>query len=511
MKYTIKSVGGGVVADVESHELAEGQWSYVLNTRMRDGYAWKTSGHIEMPITQPTTTPRHVAYYRTPTKNFWIWSDDDNTYADDGTTQTDITGTALTGDQDSRFTHCYLGGIYIQNNQTDTPRYWDGNTANNLASLTDWNSGWRCKSLRSFKNYLLALNVTKSGVNYPHMVKWSHAAEPGALPVSWDITDATLDAGERDLAETTDHIVDGLALGDTFVVYKERSMHGLQYVGGNTIFRSFRLPGNYGALSQNCVAQTPIGHVILTPGPDLVVHNGGEPQSVLSGRMRRWLSASIDAPNCTKSFVVANLGADEVWVCYPTEAGCVARQALIWNYRENTFSVRELPRTASADVGIVSGAISDPWDSSSGEWDLDTDWWNNAELGDAAQRMAMASWLGKIYLMDQSTRFDGSDFTAQLERTGLVFGDPWQVKTIRSIYPRIDGSGGAEVEISVGGAMDVEGPYTWSDPVTYTIGRTYRADSFATGRFLAMRVRSKANGRWRIRSIDVELVPRGTY
>ena len=42
------------------------------------------------------------------------------------------------------------------------------------------------------QNYLIALDLTKSGTRYPHMVKWSAAADPGTVPASWDETDRRL-------------------------------------------------------------------------------------------------------------------------------------------------------------------------------------------------------------------------------------------------------------------------------------------------------------------------------
>jgi len=114
---------GGFVSDVEPHDLADGQWSYVQNARFRDGYAGKIGGHAALPVTAPASTPLHVAFHQVEDKRYWIWSDADNTYADDGTTQTNITGTTLTGGATDRFTSCVIGGVYVQNNQIDVPSY----------------------------------------------------------------------------------------------------------------------------------------------------------------------------------------------------------------------------------------------------------------------------------------------------------------------------------------------------------------------------------------------------
>jgi hypothetical protein len=57
----------------------------------------------------------------------------------------------------------------------------------------------------------------------------------------------------------------------------------------------------------------------------------------------------------------------------------------------------------------------------------------------------------------------------------------------------------------------VEVAPTWSSPVTYTIGSTRKADAFATGRFLSLRIKSTAGFAWRLKGIDLDVVKRGAY
>lgn len=507
MIVTIQS-GGGVIADEVPQELPDGAWTSAGNVRFKDGYAQRFSGHTST-FTTPPAAAYHVANYPIAAGNFWIHSGLASTYADNGTTQTDITGTSLTGTADNRFTSCVLGGVYVQNNQADVPSFWAGDTGTNLATVTGWNSAWRCKSLRSFKQYLLALNVTKSTTNFGSMVKWSGAADPGSLPTTWDEADATNDAGEVDLSETPDSIVDGLALGDTFLVYKERSIYGMQATGGNEIFRIFRVPGDHGALAQNCVAEFPGGHCVLTAS-DVVVHNGTSPQSILNGRMRRYLFGDIDPTNFRRSFLVANHAQQEIWVCYPAIGETTCTKALVWNYQGNTFGVRDLPNATAAAFGPLSVSASDTWDADSDVWDDDTSLWDQVDVSQADKRLLMASTAPALYLMDQSGNFSGTAYTATLQRTGMHFGSPSMVKTVRSVYPRIDGPTGTTVSIQVGAANDPETSPVWSPAVTYTIGSTYKADIFATGRFLSLRI-SGVRGSWRFKSLDMDIVERGMY
>lgn len=506
---TIPATGSvGIVADEVAQELPDGAWSDGENVRFAHGYAMRVPGHVAA-LNTPSAAPYHLTNYRSNVGDFWVHATLAGAFADDGTTKTDISGTAFTGDADDIFTSTVLGGVLYINNQKDEPVYWGGDVSGNVATLTGWDSTWRCQALRSFKANVIALNITKGADKYPSMVKWSDSTEPGAVPLSWDEADATGDARELDLAETSDRIIDGLPLGDVFVVYKDRSMWGLQATGGNDVFRYFRLPGDHGALSQNCVAQFPGGHVVLTPS-DLITHQGAGAQSIIDGRMRRWLFSRLDGTNFRRSFLVHNPARSEVWVCFPSDGEAACTQALIWNYQGNTFGVRDLPDLTSAAFGPLVTTATNDWNTDADTWVDDTTTWNQLDVSAADNRLAGASTAPAIYLLDQSTKFAGAAFTSRLQRSGMALGAPSQVKLVSAIYPRIDANTGTEVQIQVGASMDAEKGPQWSPAVTYTVGSSFKADTFAQGRFLSLRI-SGSSGQWRLKSLDADIVMKGAY
>lgn len=462
-----------------------------------------------MVFTAPSVTPYYLQPYATSTVRYWLHAGLAAVYADDGTTRTNITGAALTATTANRFTGGVLNGVAVLNNQADVPQYWAG--TGTLAALTGWNSNWRCKSLRPFKNFLVALHLTKSGTVYPHMVKWSDAADPGAVPASWDEADPTKFAGEQDVAETADWMVDSLPLGDANIIYKQRSMYAMRFVGGTQVFEFRRLPGNYGMLTQGCAVDTPKGHVVLSAG-DVVIHNGGEPTSIVSGRLRSWLFESqIDPTNVAKCFVAANPGRSEVWICYPEVGQSVCTAALVWNWDTDTWARRALPNINHAAAGLLGYTTSDAWSAESSAWSTDSTVWNQNDLASPAARLLMASTAPAIYLADAGYDFAGTTNTSLLERTGLAFDDPERVKLIKAVIPRIDAPAGTQVSITVGGAMTADAAPSWGSPVTYTVGTSYKADCFAQGRFLSVRFSDSGGQRWRIKSYSVDVQPTGYF
>lgn len=509
-RVTIPDIGSlGLNKDMQPHELPVSALSEVQNIRMRDGSAERIYG--ETPVfTTPVVAPYHVQLFQTANSRFVVHVGTAAAYADDGSTQTNITGTAPTGSAGDRWTGGILNGVLVLNNGIDQPMYWSGDVAANLATLPGWTSTWRCAAMRPFKNYLIGMNWKKNTTYYPHMVKWSSAADPGTVPASWNEADPAVDAGETDLSETPGGIVDGLALGDTFIIYTTDAMYAMSYIGGQYIWQFRKLPGEVGLLARGCVCNIPSGHLVLALG-DLVIHSGTGPQSILTGKLRRWLFSQIDENYSDRSFIVSNPALNEAWVCFPEVGQSVCTKVLIWNWSDNTFSLRDLNNVTCGTSGQYEFTSGASWSSDADTWDSDLTSWNKSDIALTQSRFLLGTSTPKLLGIDIGTDFDGITFTAKVERTGLHFDAPDSVKLITAIFPRIEGTTGATVYIQAGGAMDVEGSYTWSDPVPYVIGTTYRADTFASGRFLAYRVYSVDVMEWRIKSIDMEIKTMGMY
>ena len=499
----------GFIPDQPTQELPVNAWSDVENIRFRNGCAERVEGHAPI-FSTPSVVPYHLAPYQTNAKKYIVHCGLAAVFADDGTTRSNITGTAPTGTATDFWTDAVLGGVLLLNNGVDVPTFWAG--TGTLASLPGWNAAWRCKSLAAFKNFAVAVGITKSGAHYPHMVKWSDAADPGAAPASWDEADATKLAGEQEIAETPDLIVDQLVLGDALLIYKERSVYAMRFIGGTQVFEFRRVPGNYGMLARGCAAVTPMGHCVLANGDVVLVDGVNEPKSILSERAKRWLfSSQIDSANYVKSFVVSNPSRAEVWICYPEVGETNCTRALVWNWESNTFGVRELPNVTHACAGLVDYSAANSWNTDTDVWANDSSLWNQDEFTPADPRLVLASTQPNLFLADAGNSFNGVGVEARLERAGMAFDAPEQVKLIRSVIPRIDAPAGTVLQISVGGAMDAETLPIWGQPVTYTVGSSYKADAFAVGRFLALRIQSTSGAKWRMKSFSLDVIPQGAY
>lgn len=505
----------GVNRDLSVHELPSNAWTDAKNIRFLDGMAYQFYGHGEV-YDSPTYTPQHVLPCNVAGDRYWIYATASKVFAvtisGGVAVHTDITHLTPRTGVANQWTNTLLSGIPILNSgdTTHVPMRWDLNTANKFVDLDNWPAATYCKSLRAFRNFLVALNVTKSGQNYPFMVKWSHPAEPGTVPVSWDITDPTKDAGETDLAEGYDPIVDGLQLRDSFMVYKEGSCWRMDYTGGVYVFRFSKVLGTSGALNRNCIVEIDGYHVVLT-GSDVIVHDGQSATSVLDKQTRRYLFQNIDVDGAGLCFVFKNPFFNEVFVCYPAIGSDSCNMAMVWNYKDKTVSFREIPNLNHAAFGPVDNGLIGNWAQDSAPWDSDLTLWDGPEFVPSTARTILASANTKLYMMDSSSSFDGVIPSAYLERRGLSFGVPEAMKLVRGIRPRIVGNTGQTVKIRIGGQPDPWAEPEWGPTMDHIIGETVANDCFVSGRYITVRLETGTAYQWRLDSYDLDVEMAGAW
>ena len=217
----------GVNRDLSAHELPNNAWTNALNIRFVDGMAAQVLGYKEL-YPSASVIPYHLLPVDVAGIRTWIYAGAAKMYTVvNGSVHTNITRQTTGVDVDytavrNSWTSSVLGGIPILNNGFDAPQMWA--LTGKATALTNWPANNTASAMRTYKNSLIALNITKSGTNYPYMVKWSHPADAGTVPTTWDVADASKDAGEYDLSEGYDTIVDGLPLRDSFIIYKQSSI-----------------------------------------------------------------------------------------------------------------------------------------------------------------------------------------------------------------------------------------------------------------------------------------------
>lgn len=506
----------GVNRDLSAHELPPNAWTDASNMRFLDGFAYQFYGHGEV-YNSPSEAPQHVLPINIGTARYWIYTTAGKTFCvtitSGSAVHTDIThATARTGIV-NQWTSTSLSGIPILNvgDAAKVPMIWDLDVTHKFVDMTNWPASTYCKSLRAFNNTLVALNITKTSTNYPAMVKWSHPADPGTVPASWDETDATKDAGEFDLATGGfSPIVDGMQLGNVFMVYTENAAWRMELIGGAYVYKFSKVPGLSGVMNRNCIADAGGFHVLLT-GSDVVVHDGQVVTSVLDKASRRYLFQNIDVTNSDKCFVFKNPYFNEIFICYPSIGASSCDKAMVWNYIDKTVSFRSLPNLNHAEFGAVDNGLGGTWAADSAPWISDLTLWNGPDFVPSTARVIMGSADVKLYMMDASASFDGVIPVAYLERRGLSFVVPESIKLVKGIRPRIVGNTGETVLIYVGASDDPYLDPVYGEAMTHTIGTTISNDCLISGRYIAIKFATGTAFQWRLDSFDIDVELQGMF
>lgn len=516
----------GVMADVEPHDLPLLAWSSGKNVRFRNGKVEKMKGHGE--IFTPAFDVNFALTVEAPAGYYWLYAGDANVAARGSSISNDITPASFTPAAGQKWTGGVLNGIAVLNHFGNVPLAWmtpDGST--DLVALPNWPSTWRARSVRPFKNFIVAIGVKKGTSDNPHLVLWSHPADPGSAPNSYDVTNATVDAGEVPLAETEGPFVDQMGLAGANILYKTDCAYLMRHIGGIDIMGFKQIDDAIGLIAPNAFcsfASRGAKHLVFGPG-DVYVHDGTTSETILRGRMRDWIFRMLSDQYYKNSFVVHSVDTQEIFVCFPENGVQYPNLALVWDYRNNTTTIRDLPSIGFAAAGRIvetgSAGFVDTWDAASTSWDEDTAAWGNGEYVATNKRVAMFSRGGarKAYALDIGTTFAGDEYDAFFERIALpivgqdIKGQPIANldgrKIVTEVWPRISADVGTQLKVRLGTQENVDDPISWTDDMTYIVGVTEKLTPYVSGKIISIRFSVKSKTSFRFSGFDLEVIPGG--
>ena len=369
-----------------------------------------------------------------------------------------------------------------------------------------------CKSMRAFRSFLIALNITTDGINFPRVVKWSTEAATQTLPTSWNETLSTVDAGEFELADTKGDILDGLQLRDSFMIYKEDAVYSMTFVGTPFIFSFRQLSPTIGAISKNCVAEFDGGHAIFGKG-NFYINDGQRIKPILPMKLKEYVFQSIDGAQTNKCFVVADYGRTEILFCF-TADGAGSNQpnkAVVWNYITNTFTIRDLPDLAHIGYGNVGNPIrATTWAATTETWETITGPWTMSyDLQDKVLLFADPN-STKLYRDNSGNKNNTTYMTSYIERSGLSMNSQGQpdhssVKRISSIWPKMSISSDNSINVYLGTSMSTEEGITWNAPTTFNPNTQSKVSVRGTGKFYAVKFESTTDMDWELDGYAIEV------
>jgi len=339
---------------------------------------------------------------------------------------------------------------------------WERNTALKAVAIT--NAPTECAAVVvTPERIMVALGAGRD----PRLVQWS-GQENNTV---WTPTE-TNTAGDQQL-QTHGNIVTGVRVPGETLILTSADAHVMRFVGRPLIY-SFKKVGSDCGIFGSQSVQTFEGGAVWMGSESFLMYDGGAVRPLpcdvgdyIFSDINRTQAAKISAGHLSRF--------GEIWWFYCSAGSEEVDRYVIWNYRENHWSIgSSFARTAWVDAGVFA-----------------------TPLGVSAD--------GYLYEHESGWTADGEPILSdRFVRGGpMEFGSGDQVMYARQLLPdernRGDVQGKFFTRFSPNGAEEEHGPYTMAD---YT-------DVRFAGRQISARFEGQTDEDWRVGIMRVEAVPGG--
>lgn len=425
----------GFIPDLASDTLPPGATSAGENL-MPTVRGWEKVPGFGPSGSRPTNEATHMMYW-TPTEGDfrWVVAGATTIQGIQGGSIVDHTrvGNPYNASGEWSWNSLNFNGIVIFNNGVDSPQWLtDSGKFEDFPALP---ANVRFKVVRAFNNYLIGLGVDTGGGFKPSELYWSHPADPGFMPVSWDYTDPAFDAAITTIPGAG-YLMDALPLGDINIIYKTDSTHLMRLIGGNFVFRFDIKFAESGILTTGCVAAYENKHFVVTQS-DIIVHDAIQLKSVADERTRRYFFDNLNQGLKDRTFVMANADDKEMLIFYPSKDSTgLCDKVLVWNWVLDAWHERKLLDVKHAGIGYSAPESTDYWNIEVGDWDSDTTTWLEGDLGISTKTSTHVSSDAFPTLMSETHdgALDGTLFVGKWERENIKLGQISRDGVVRQAY-----------------------------------------------------------------------------
>jgi hypothetical protein len=226
----------------------------------------------------------------------------------------------------------------------------------------------RAGVVQSFGNLLVAgdltevdnvINPAKIIRRLSGVVRTSDLAVPGSVPNNWNPFASGVSTADEFTLSETNIIQDMKSVQGNMYIYSTDSIHVMRLTTNIKAPVAFApVTDEYGCLVKGAVKEYDGKHFVVGAN-DIYVFSGnpGNIKSLAQGKVKEYFYNNLNPIHERQLFIMQNHQELEIWLCYPTleSTGGECDEALIWNYRDDTWSIRELNAVASGDVGPIKG------------------------------------------------------------------------------------------------------------------------------------------------------------
>ena len=346
-----------------------------------------------------------------------------------------------------------------------TPQASTGGDVYRIVIVSDPVVSVTCGVIRSYGNLLVAGDLREAGGRVlTGTVRTSDVAAPGSIPASWNPFRNGANTADEFTLASTGIITDMAELQGVLYVYTESSIHAIQQTGSQSIpFSIGVVTSNYGCHNTGAVLEVDGKHIVYGSN-DCFVFAGhpGSISSIADGRVRNFFRNDVAIK------IMRFNKYDELW--FWTAAGIY-----VFNYRNNSWTKRDLPTGATA-----------------------------ASAGSSNLLFATSTIIKGV---DHPTDYLA---TAYLERRRFALQTEYETETLSAIGFLVDGSGTLTANVvttDIPGDTSIALNTAANDRVFSIDGATasYKQDIRVTGRFLNYRITHSATSSFNLSGMQLEI------
>jgi len=354
-------------------------------------------------------------------------------------------------------------------------------------------------TVRSFNNIIFCLSI----VDDANAFTWSHPADNSGLPYSFDYDGSDLSslAGYAQIANGG-KIVDGLQLGDSFIIYSENAINTLNFTGGELVFNRREISSTVGLLSKDCVVEVNNKHYFISSDGDLKVFDGNNITSIFNNKIQDDFQQSLSSDYYTNTKLIHNIIDNEISIAVSIESDCI-NKLFTYNYIENTVSKRDLP-ILTTSIAYSSEFINEAtYDATDVTFNSAIQVFNSSTNTPLSHHIVIISDNNVMKSSDNNIVDESTNFI--IEKLYFQLTDSAKNVQINECYLDILGEPFQTVSVQFGTAKSHDSAISWKPAYSYEIGKTRKIDMRSSGLFHCFRLSSNDAQHFEIAGLSLNI------
>lgn len=261
----------------------------------------------------------------------------------------------------------------IFTNGIDNVKRYDGTDCIDVPNLPSAGNT-QCRLVGVLENHLILAHTVEGGTRYPQRVRRSDTADP----TNW----TTGNAGYTDLYDSEDWLVALSYLGPYMILYRERSIVRVEYIGSVDVLFDFEYTASgEGAVSQDSVIDLGDHHIFMG-NANFYEYRGGYDYSSVGDNIYDLVFSTLGdlSPSYKQrsfGFFVEEL--NELWFFYATSGNTIPNKLLRYNTTNKNWFTRNFS-DSFVGFGLYQSTNDRTWNDLVGDWTAQNWSWDSRQL-----------------------------------------------------------------------------------------------------------------------------------